>query len=304
MPLVLYSRPKEKKLFIGCAWNITRTLVDILKAKKLLKKYACESDTGFLFVCDHIGDSVVAAGFIRELKRFHKIERLVVFTTEKFEPLFSSVLSAQDKASFLPKKKLGLVCSLGMTRIGSSVLSRMKNVWVVNPANAFTENFFEYPARFPNLTFFDCIKYGCLKLAENCTFNAPIYIEENDKNSSETNVLVCPSARVSDDMSEEKVRLCVDFFEDRKIKVDVNRTSSSSLESLFRKVGKNTLVIGARSGLLDLLSFRPCRIVAVYSDSSIYMDFFNLEKLPERKAKVLQIREKELSKNFLEKQIG
>lgn len=291
-------------MLIRCAWNITRTLVDILKAKKLLKKYACEKETGFLFVCDHIGDSVVAAGFARELKRFHKIKRLTVLTTEKFKPLFSAVLSGGDKINSLPEKKLSLVCSLGMTRLGNSVLSKMKNVWVVNPANAFTEHFFEYPARFPNVTFFDCIKYGCLKLPENCDFNVPTYIEENGKNSSETYVLVCPSARVSDGMSEEKVNLCVDFFSSRKIKVDVNRTSSSSLENLFRKVGRNTLVIGARSGLLDLLAYRPCRIVAVYSDSSIYMDFFNLEKLPERKARILQIRERELTRDFLERQIG
>ena len=48
-------------------------------------------------------------------------------------------------------------------------------------------------------------------------------------------------------------------------------------------------VVGVRSGLLDLLMYTECKLVAVYAGGEPLREFFDLNMLPEKKADLLQI---------------
>ena len=48
--------------------------------------------------------------------------------------------------------------------------------------------------------------------------------------------------------------------------------------------------MGARSGLLDLLVYAECKMVAIYPEENKYLEFFNLSQMPQIKADVLQLK--------------
>lgn len=265
---------------------------------RILRKIVKNKEFDFLFICPHIGDFVISLGFLAEFRRQKNIRHLKIYGIEKFRELFLLYMSDSDEYIALDSVKLQSLLDLAQRREGAALLKRLGNVHFINPHNAFTEHFFEYPVRFPNLTFVDCIKYGCLGLDEKSEFLVPeIFLRTG---TDERKIILCEKASVTESVSREKFFFCEDFFKNRGVSVSFNDEKRSFVE-LLDSVGENTLVIGTRSGLLDLLALKKCTVVAVYPDGNIYRRFFSLANLPERRAKIFEVFESELDVEFLEK---
>ena len=251
-------------------------------------------------ICDHIGDFVIAMGYLQEY-RYAGTEKTKIYVSPRMESLLPYFSKAFDEYQILEPKQLELLLGIGQTNFGQCFLDKKKNIYLVNPANAFVSDYFKYPVKYPGMTLQHCIKYGCLGLNRENRFVPPVF-PRNGNNRSKV-LLLCPEAvvtrelpiglyqRIASVYAAAGYQIFVNTNEGKKIPITEAIPIHLDLAALCSWVQENDVVIiGVRSGLLDLLAYTNSQIIAIYPEDDEYMDFFGLGSLPCTSAEVHQLR--------------
>ena len=265
--------------------------------------------THYVVVCDHIGDTLISLGYLKAYKEKNNIKHMTFVTTKGMEPLTECFKQTLDYVMIIHGKGLRLILDSGKTNFGIHVLKKIKNITIINPENAFVDEFFLYPARFPMLSLKDCIRYGELGLEENVAFDVPIYkvadISEvlgNMKVKKGCTIILAPYASVTNRISFSLFDRLAQFFLNNGFQVmtnitDVNQPIAEGSLPLLCNIGDVAMVaeycgyvIGLRSGLLDLLCYAECKLIALYPSDNLYTNFFRLAALEDVSADVIEYR--------------
>lgn len=263
----------------------------------------------YIVICDHIGDSLIAFGYLEQYCRQKKIHKAVIVTTKRMIPLTNHYKKCWDHLMIFSSKQLTFILEAGKTNFGNHVIKKLKHITFINPSNEFTSEFLQYPARFPMLSLKDCIKYGELELKENTTFNTPIYKTVNIEKEFQDlrlkrgrTIILSPYEAAAAPVSLSFFDLLAENLIDRGFRVLTNVTSSKQRiakgsNPLLCDIGKMAAlseycgwVIGVRSGLFDLLSYAECHLIALYAPNNIYFNFFRLAALENTKAAIVEYR--------------
>ena len=288
--------------------NARHSVIDVPYAAFLALKRLNDKDTHYLVVCDHIGDLVLTLGYVDSFKKEHGISHITVCTTEKLAGLCNRYKNCCDEIICFDPDRLYKLIALSSTDFGMHILKKLGNITIVNPDNDFLEKQYGYLIRYPDISFYDCIKYGCLSLSGSAIFNAPEAFGANEfpdpgKDPGKKRLLVCPGSRFIEGDISSLLDSVVSKLNESGYEIYTNTVSDDdvikgtkpykgSLNELVDFVNSGVDVIGVRSGLFDLLSFCDCRIVAIYPDDK-YMNFFDLNRMPKRKAEILQLSSSE-----------
>lgn len=263
--------------------------------------------THYVVVCNHIGDTLLTLGYLKAYIGKNKIEHTTFVTTKEMASLVKYYKQTPDYVMIIREKHLRLILDSGKTNFGSHVIKRIKNITIINPENAFVDEFFLYPARFPMLSLKNCIKYGELGLEENEVFNVPIY---KDTNSPEVlrdmnvkkgcTIILAPYASVTKQLPFSFFDMISRFFSNNGYDVLTNITNSNQriaecslplccdISDILVVAEYCGWVIGIRSGLMDLLCYARCHIIVLYPSDNPYMNFFSLTALEDVSADVLE----------------
>jgi ADP-heptose:LPS heptosyltransferase len=267
-------------------------------------------DTHYVIVCNHIGDFIITVGYLKEFKKQHNIHHLTLCSTQKLIDLARQYNDTIDDTVTLEKRILEKLLYMGSTKFGRHIVNEMGQVTLVNSADAFLDDFFKYPSRFPQLTLKDCICYGDLNLNAESIF-VPLNVTGENMSGKARTVILCPYAVVTDKISILYFENIADYFLKKGYQVYTNHSSEDgdvikgtesldgSLKEIFEIADRGAYIIGIRSGLLDLLSYARCKIISIYPRGNPYQNFFDLHMLPCSRADVMQINEEELDQTDL-----
>lgn len=260
-----------------------------------------DGNTHHIVICDHIGDFILTMGYLKAYRKKTGAQKIKVYIPPRMISLLKLYYGQFDCYEVYSVARLDFIFSAQRTFFGMSVFEKFPNIRLVNPANAFTSGFFRYPARFPDLTLIDCVKYGCLELNRNSEFVLPenTHYEPN----VQKRLLICPYAVVTDMVPISLFVAAAQHYKSKGYQIYINLSPSEvniipeaipvrmDLAGLFHWVADGGMdIIGVRSGLLDLLAYTESRIAAIYPKDNEYVNFFNLKKLPQLTAKVQQFQ--------------
>lgn len=287
--------------------NATRSIVQVPFAIGLCVRFFRNKRTHYIVICDHIGDFLITMGFLNAYRSTNHLNHVTVCITPKFVELLPLYRNTYDDFQCYSPKTIYKILALGATNFGIHALKKLKNITLINPADAFTEESFEYVMRYPQLSLKDCIQYGCLNLkTTNCFYLPKIHKESCIKKPRNftlgKTVLLSPFSRaaelIADDLficlaqhlKETGFTVLTNLSEPDHIPIPGTQGVYYSLTEITSLVECGGYVVGARSGLLDLLAYTDCRMVAIYPADDSYMNFFDLSMLPDVKATILQIK--------------
>lgn len=291
-------------------YNARYSLYEIPKGILKCQKRLNNKDTHYVVICDHIGDFLITMGYMKAYRERNHIKHITICTTQKMLSLLKCYVYFYDEYMTLSSEELYEILKVGSTRFGCRALRKMPNITLVNPGNAFVLEYFEYIKRFPNVSLHDCIKYGSLCLDKECEFIFP-ELRLHARQRYEKSILLCPDAqflrnnhtfvrKITKELKKDNYRIYTNtpFHEDKVI--EGTEKKILSLMEACDFVFNGGIVIGIRSGLFDLLSYVPGKIIAIYPDEE-YFSLFNLYSLPNTKADVLQVFEKEDEEKTMDK---
>ena len=271
-------------------------------------------NTHYVVICDHIGDFLLTLGYLKAYREKNSFEHITICTVKKFYELLLSCeyKDAFDEIIVLEQRKLQSVLRLNSTNFGSHVKAKLSQFTIVNPANQFVEEKFISAIRYPELTLKDCIKYGCLGLTKDVKFYPPKLQEKfretlAKKFQESKTVLLCPYSRFTDEISRRFFDELANDLKNNGYKVYTNLSEpfqtpvkgtigiQYSLSQLYRELQKGGYVIGSRSGIMDLLMYTRCTIIALYQNGDVYDQFFRLSSLPKTQADAIEFK---ISSNY------
>ena len=286
--------------------NIYVSLIRVpISIAYIIYKFRSKS-THYMVVCDHIGDTLLCLGYINAYRNQYGIKHLTFVTTKGMISLVEGYGQFFDNTIILPKKCLKLILDSGKTNFGGHVIKRLDGVTIVNPENAFTSEFFLYPSRFPMMSLKDCIKYGELHLESDAKFIAPYFqhncngvIKKLNVKKGKT-VILTPYAvvtqsipfsffdRLSELLFEQGFQIMTNITDPEQRVAKESRPLRCSLEEAVSIAEYCGWVIGLRSGILDLLCYARCHIIALYPSDNCYTNFFRLSALEGIAADVIE----------------
>jgi len=288
--------------------NVKQSFVEVPAAALACILFFRKKDTHYIIICDHIGDFILTMGYLKAFREQKCVQHLTVCVADKFEPLLRAYDGTHsfDSAMVFRPHKIQLILRLGSTNFGTHILHKLPHITMVNPADAFTADGFEAILQYPGITLKECILYGCLKLPSDAAFFPPDIKRENARFLIEgyckNKVLLCPFSRATrkipwqlfTDLAEklqEKGYIVYTNLSDSKHRpIEGTKGIRCSLTEALHMVDSSWYVIGARSGLMDLLAYTSCKIIALYSHDEPCFDFFQLKALPETKAKTTELK--------------
>ncbi len=295
-------------------WNVPRAIRGCRKIS--------ESDRGCLHVliCDHIGDFVYTMGYMDALRKNTGYERISIYMTKKFAELAERLYPSKvDKIIVLDNRKLHSLLLIDSTWNGENKYKKLENLMVVNPTNAFTAESYEYIEKYPGMCFSDCIKYGCLNLTEDASFEPPDLrkLKESVDNKAdieknfEKSVIFAPHARYLAETDTDiwhktvaelnnlgyKTYTAVEDICEAPIKG--SEPLVCSLFELLIFAEKAKAVIGTRSGVFDLLAYTGSMLIAVYPDDCNNRSFHSMGQLPDIKAGYRELTETDFKKGII-----
>lgn len=271
--------------------NIQMSLSVVPRAYRLCRKYLTNPDTYYIVINDHIGDFVIAMGYMGSYKKRHNILHLTVCTSKKFSNLFRLYGDGYDDVLLLDSDIISDMIRLDQTKKGKWYLQALKNVDIMAPGNEFTSNVFEYPARYPEVTFHDCIKYGEMRLNQDDEFIPPMINDDLcGENDHKKRVVVLRGSRTVQDIEKEFYdELVTAIKSDGFDVVDTDSFERMDLYDTLRVCDKNTVVVGARSGIMDLLAYTYTNIITLYKTKNWEQHFFDLGIMPKTKSNIVQL---------------
>ena len=178
--------------------NGKRSLIEVPGSAASCFRTLNNKNTQYVVVCDHIGDFLITLGYLKEFKERYHYDHITLCIAENLVEILDLYPKVWDTLLILKKRKLYQLLSLGSTNFGIHILNKLKNITLVNPADAFVEEDFANIIRYPTISFQDCIRFGCLKLQEKDLFHPPEIINRKFDTHNKKNikkVIICPDAR-------------------------------------------------------------------------------------------------------------
>lgn len=273
----------------------------------IIYKFRSES-THYMVVCDHIGDTLLCLGYINAYRNKHGIRHLTFVTTQSMMSLVEGYDQFLDNTIFLQKKCLRLILDAGKTNFGDHVIKKLKGVTIINPENAFTSEFFLYPSRFPMISLKDCIKYGELNLESDAKFITPHFQYDDNDIIKKLNVkkgktvILTPYAvvtkpipfsffdKLSELLLEQGFQIMTNITDPKQVVVKGSLPLYCGLDQAMVIAEYCGWVIGLRSGILDLLCYAKCHVIALYPSDNRYVNFFKLSALEGIEADITEHR--------------
>lgn len=270
----------------------------------------------YIVICDHIGDFVIAMGYLNAFRSHKNLEHISLCVTEKFVDLLDGYEPCWEDVIVLPPRKLYRMLELGSTDFGLHIAEKMPWLTLINPADAFIGDRFGTAVYYPQIAFADCIRYGCMKLPERPKF-VPPYLGRTeifwpDGFQPGRTVLLCPDARFMCGPEREFWEETAVFLSENGYFVCTNLSFASqqaiagtvgiyySLREIAAFVRAGGYAVGVRSGLMDLLMYIPCSLAVFYEKDDLYRRFFRLEALPESRARNREFLASETIRNQAE----
>ena len=244
-----------------------------------------------VLICDHIGDFVYTAVFLRQYRERNHIGRLRVICTKRMESLKTLFPEAWDSYRAVDGRFLRLLLYPCRSRLGRYLYRRLRNVTAVEPSRDFSD-LYAYVEPFPNLTLRDCIRYGVLRLPEKAEGDRPQGCGEKEEKQGKQ-VLLCPAAGLTE------WKRYLPFFRELSGALRergywvIWNDEGMPLDGFVRRAGKMQWVIGIRSGLLDLAAVTGCRVLALYPKECRLIRFFDLRRMNENGSEIVQYRLRE-----------
>lgn len=290
--------------------NVARSIFGIPAGLVLYLLFFREKKTHYIIVNDHIGDFILTMGYLDAFRKYHGYTHITLCITDKFTSLLYAYEKdiGPDAVKVLSRNKLYCLLNLGSTHFGSYLIEQIKKMTLINPANQFNGNNFRAAARYPNLTFCDCIRYGDMRLPEGVLLLPPDFsrlrqsleMKESIGVQKGRTVLLVPKARSVDRVPTAFFESLVKHLNDNGFHVVTNVTDNNEkpisgtkgvklpLEAMPAFAQACRYVIGTRNGLMDLLSYTDCCLVSLYAENDPARHFFDMGAFPEHKARVHQ----------------
>lgn len=263
--------------------------------------YACIRRPGVydVIVCSHMGDFLFTAGYLQALDQKLKKERgaaykkLRLSADRKFEKLLWLYPGLDCEFQAWKPRRLAAVLALNRSRSGRAFLHRLHSVNVVEPAAGFADGV-SYAFRDPGLSLAGCIQYGALGLAPDAGFVRPS-LPRGPKRMPKKTAMLCPYAQVMEmPQTEAYMDLLADWLFQSGYEVYANgawggmsgniRVVHWELDRFFQNCFAMELVIGVRSGLLDLAACTSASVVALYPKGSSCSRYYDIRRIfPEKK---------------------
>ncbi|WP_167958638.1 hypothetical protein [Anaerosporobacter faecicola] len=255
-----------------------------------------------IVICEHIGDMLFTLGYLNAFGKEKNSIPLHVITTKKWLELVTLYPNAYDSIQVVKHWQLKVFLLLDHYQVGQVLLKKCNDITVVDPGNNFTQGY-EFARRFPEANLKDCIKYGILHLDSDAEFETPVkdILTNNRENETKKRILLCPYASVTNEIDKSIYEMIVKEYTAKGYQLFTNVTGNqsviegtepitSSLRELYTIGDSFACVIGLRSGILDLLSFCKCPIVAIYPYANPLVAFFNLKKTNPKNKQIFQYR--------------
>lgn len=262
-----------------------------------LKNNCRNKKTHYVLINDHIGDVVVALGYLKAFRDRYSISSLTLVLHKKYASFAQRYAKYIDELVLLEQRDLYRLFLIGATRYGECVLKNsFPNLTIINPADSFLGGF-GYAKRYPEITLTDMIKYGCLGLGQNAEFISLSYGSgsKNDKKR----VLFTTSARTLDCDVIEICNKIAPILIDNGYSLYTNTSENSVIVCGSKKVFfdidrisdfiADGIVIGPRSGIHDLTMYCSCITIAIYPQASTEKSLFALSALPDVNSKYYEL---------------
>ncbi len=261
---------------------------DTFEAIFRLKRLCTNKNTHYVIINDHIGDIIIALGYLREFRKSKKINNLTLVVTDKYKEIVKYYSTDYDEIIYVLPYDLYRIFLLNVTNYGEKYLLKIfPNVTLINPADSSRLGF-DYIKRFPEMNLEKLIKYGCYELLEKASF---VPLKDIDTcNALPKNALLTIESRTVDIGSLSLYEKLVPLLESLGYQVytntkDINicikgtRPIYISIDELREFIGTG-VIIGTRSGLHDLLLYQRCKVVAIYPKAYEFYSLFSLETMP------------------------
>ncbi|MCR4754408.1 MAG: hypothetical protein K5868_02640 [Lachnospiraceae bacterium] len=299
-------------------WNVPRA---IKGCRKIARN---DKDRLHVLICDHIGDFIYTMGYMDALLKQTGYANVTIYVTEKFASMTDLFPGYKGDIQVINRHELYNLLLIDSTWHGIQEYKRLDNLIAINPTNAFTCGEYGYIAKFHEIHFGDCIRYGCLHLKKDARFVAPTVPTEADSGGElstahydmTNTVIIMPYARYLNDIGNETWEKVTDALTSVGYKVYTSIGSEDevpvngtipflcSLKELMVFAPQAKMVIGTRSGLFDLLAYTESRLIAVYPTGLSDISFHSMEALPDSKAKYYEYEETTIREMIKDRRIN
>ncbi len=286
---------------VSAGKTVCRELVRFPSVLMVAVYYACIRKRGVydVIVCSHIGDFLFTVGYLQALDQKLKKERgaaykrLRLVADRKFEKLLCFYPGLDCEYLAWKPRSLAAVLAANRSRSGRAFLYKLHSVSVVEPAAAFTDGV-SYAFRDPGLSLRGCIQYGALGLGPDADLIRPS-LPYGIRQKPGKRALLCPFAQVLETVQiKAYMDALAEWLLNSGYEVYANGAWSGmsekirvvywELDRFFHNCFAIELVIGIRSGLLDLAACSSATVVALYPRGSSCSQYYDIRRIfPEKK---------------------
>lgn len=279
-------------------------MVKLPHGQRLAKRLFPEGDTHYLVICDHIGDFVIAMGYLDAFMQAHGIESLVVYVTPKMAELARRYTRPGVQIACLDRRRMDWVLYLNTSHHTTEWVQKRHNLWLMETAGHFNDKEFGFILHYPDMTLRSLIQHCCLQLPGDAVFRPFPLKQKTERHGSGRRFILCPSAQVTslERMSDELFETLADALGRQGYAVYTNLASSDTekkavrgtealrlaLDELEEWITCDDCLIGVRSGLMDLAAYLGCRIVCLYPHNTKLKKFYSLDMLPQTRSSYVE----------------
>lgn len=293
---IMGSSKSIKRLFYE---NLRLHTKDTFEAIHRLSKICTDESTHYVFINDHIGDFIIAIGYLRAFRLKNNIKKIEIVITDRYRDFSKHYESEYDKITFIPRYDLYRIFLLGATTFGEQYLIKeYPNVTFINPADSLRLGF-NYMKQFPNMNLEQMIRCGCYGLGNNAEFiSLPKVKRENSQLHYKNALLTLESRTVGIGIKTIYERIAI-ILKSLGYSVYTNAKRESECINgtlpVYKEIYElrdfigNGAIVGVRCGLHDLMMYQDCKVVAIYPKDGDFGNLFTLDMLPNTKAAHIEI---------------
>ena len=281
-----------------------RYFVELPSNLNFAKHVFSDDSKTYLVVNDHIGDFLIAMGYLQAFREHHHVKHLVLCTTPKMKSIALRFTAPGDEILCFERRDLKKLLFLPKILPSYDWFKRKGNVWLAHPEGYQPIAFDQYLSAFPGMTLRQAIQYGCLHLPESAEFQ-PLPVPQRSTGVRKPAIILCPASQngwwqdfAPTDFIERLIPLLkahdVDLYtnigpDDPEGSVpESTKPLRMNLEALGDWIVPGDIVIGIRSGILDYLSYYDCNIVCLYAPIPWFASFYTLDMLPGKRCNYVE----------------
>ena len=273
-----------------------RYFFDLPSNMAFAKKIFSDESKAYLVINDHIGDFLIAMGYLQAFREHHHVKHLVLCTTPRLKSIALRYAGPEDEILALGRSELHQLLFIPTTKTSAAWFREKGNIWFAHPEGFQPILFDYYLSAFPGITFRQVVQYGCLRLPEDAKFQ-PLPIPVQSAGDRKPAIILCPASqnglwkdyapsdffeRLLSQLGKYNLDLYTNIgpYDSDECALPSTRPLRMSLEELGEWIVPGDIVIGIRSGIMDFLSYYDCNIVCLYAPIDWFASFYTLDMLP------------------------